>query len=86
MHLTLYLLNQGFPRELIDLKPKFGFKPIKTKENRRGATAEPSIAKPENRWCETLFGELFLNVPFSNDFQGFRIDLVPNLMARRPAM
>ncbi len=61
--LTLYLLNQGLPKELTEIEPNFGFKPIKTKENRRGATAEPSIAKPENRWNETLLWELFSTVP-----------------------
>ena len=84
MHLTLYLLNQGFPRELTKIEPNFGFSSIKTWAAAALRAAASSMLKPENRWIRTLFGQLFFDVPFSNDFQGFRIDLVPIFIAGRP--
>ena len=35
-----------------------------------GATAEPSMLKPENRWNETKIGELILDVPFFQENAG----------------
>ncbi len=82
-YLTLYLLNQGLHTAGATISVSNPSKQQKIDVGRKFGT---SMLKPENRWNETLFGQLNFDVPFSNDFQGFRIDLVPNRIAGRPAM
>ncbi len=81
MHLTLYLLNQGLHTagDAISVS-----NPSKQQKIAVAARREASMLKPENRWNETKIGQLILDVPFSNDFQGFRIGLVPISIAGRP--